>query len=280
MRRRRWDGVSLGALVWIGIVVAVAVAGSLLAPYKPFAMVQVDGKVGELLPPMPGHWLGTTSLGHDVLSQLLLGARTAVVVGLSAAAVTVALGMLVGLVSGYYRGTTDTLLMRLADLAYAIPFEPLAIVLLAVLGTSETIIVVAIVCLFWRQSARVIRNQVLTVSQRPFVKAAKLSGAGNAYIIVRHLLPQAAGMALVYMPVAFGNAILAEASVDFLGFGNPAIVSWGGMLRSAFTNGAIGNAVWWSLSPGLAITLTTAAVYLASWPLEEILDPRLRRRAA
>lgn len=275
------DPFVVAALCWLGLVVIVTVIAPAIAPYQPFAMTQdAAGQLARLKPPSAQHWLGTTLLGYDVFSQLVLGTRTAFLVGLSAAVVSVALGLVVGLASGYYRGVTDSVLMRLTDVAYAIPFEPLAIVLLSVLSRSEVTMVLTIVFLFWRQSARVVRNQVLTSRQRPFIKSARLSGASHLYILTRHLLPLAANLAFVYMPVAFGNAILAEASIDFLGFGNPNIVSWGGMLRSAFTQGAIGNALWWSLSPGLCITVTTAAVYLASRPLEEWLDPRLRERTS
>jgi len=275
--RLRSDPLASGALVWLAVVFAVAIGGRDLAAYGPFDMTRdAHGLLENLRPPSPAHWLGTTDLGNDVWSQLVLGTRTTVAVGLTAAVVSVGLGLAIGLVSGYWGGTADLVLMRLVEVAYAIPFEPLAILLLSLLTRNIGTMILAIVSLFWRQSARVVRTQVLAVRDRPFVKSARVSGVHPMVIILRHILPNVAGLAFVYLPVAFGNAIVAAATISFLGFGNPNLISWGEMLRSAFTEGAVGTALWWSLPPGLCIMLTTTAVYLAMRPLEAALDPRLR----
>lgn len=258
--------------------VVVGIFAPYLSPYDPKQMIdRPDGSLAFLSPPSPRHWLGTTDLGRDVLSQVIMGTRVALIVGFLAALLVTVIGTLIGLLAGYYRGWVDDVLMRLVDLAYSIPFEPFAIVLVGLLEPSIWTIIIAISLLTWRAPARVIRAQVLSVAQRPFVKAARVAGASNFRIIFVHIAPNILPLTFVYMTIEFGIAIVAEASVSFLGFGDPHVESWGKTLQLAFLTGAIRKAWWWAIPPGLCITLIVLSVFFLSRAYEEVINPRLRR---
>lgn len=271
------DRLALCGSIWLILLVIVATVAPAIAPYDPNAMLRNEsGRLAALQPPSAAYWFGTTNLGRDVLSQVLMGARSVLQVGIIASIVTTVTGSLLGLISGFYKGLVDDLLMRIVEVAYSIPFEPLAILMLSLVSRDHWTIVLAIGMLFWRQPARVVRNQTLSLRERGYVLAARAAGAGDLRILATHLVPNLLPIAFVYVPVAFGNAILAEASISFLGFGNPDVISWGQIMRGAFTEGATVQAWWWALAPGLAITVTTAAVFFATRPFEVILNPRLR----
>ncbi|HET8754532.1 MAG TPA: ABC transporter permease [Solirubrobacteraceae bacterium] len=274
------DPLAVAAGVVLLIFLFVAVFGPLLAPYDPTERTRTaTGELAYLQPPSSEHLLGTTNLGRDVFSQLLVGARAALIVGGIAALAEAVIGVLLGLVAGYRKGWVDGLVMRALDVAYALPVEPVAIVLLVFLGQSIWTIVLAIVLLSWRAAARVIRAQVLSISARSFVKGARAVGASDRRIMFRHILPNVLPIAVVYLPVGFGNAIIAEAAISFLGFGDPDTITWGMMLHEVFTAGATETAWWWVISPGLAITIVVAAVFFITRAFEDILNPRLIGRS-
>jgi peptide/nickel transport system permease protein len=261
--------------VLLGFMV-IAVIGPWIVPYDPTERTDgPDGGLAYLFPPSSEHLLGTTNLGRDIFSQLLVGARAALLVGGIAAVAEAVIGVLFGLVAGYYKGFVDNIVMRALDVAYALPIEPVAIVLLVFLGQSIWTVILAIVLLSWRAAARVIRAQVLSVSSRSFVKGARAVGASNPRIMFRHILPNVLPIAVVYLPVGFGNAIIAEAAISFLGFGDPNTTTWGQMLHEVFTAGATDTAWWWVLAPGLAITVVVASVFFVTRAFEDILNPRL-----
>jgi peptide/nickel transport system permease protein len=182
--------------------------------------------------------------------------------------------------AGYIRGGVDTIISRTVEVWYAIPSEPFAIVLLVILEPSLLTLILAISLTYWRRPTRVVRNQVLTLSESGFIKSARVAGAGTTWIIMRHLVPLSLPLALVYVPIGFANAVLAEASLSFLGFGDPTLVSWGGIMRDAFIGGALTSGWWWIVTPGIAITLTALAIFLVSRPIEEVVDPRLASQEA
>jgi len=278
--RVKSDPLALGAGVVLLVFVLVALFGPLLVPYDPTERTRTaTGELAYLQPPGSEHLLGTTNLGRDVFSQLLVGARAALIVGGIAALAEAVIGVLLGLIAGYHKGIVDSIVMRSLDVAYALPVEPVAIVLLVFLGQSIWTIVLAIVLLSWRAAARVIRAQVLSVSARSFVKGARAVGASDRRIMFRHILPNVLPIAVVYLPVGFGNAIIAEAAISFLGFGDPDTTTWGMMLHEVFTAGATETAWWWVLSPGLAITVVVAAVFFITRAFEDILNPRLTGRS-
>jgi peptide/nickel transport system permease protein len=256
--------------------IALAVTGGFLAPYDPQTIHYLpDGQVARLLSPSSAHWLGTTYYGRDVLSQLMVGARVPVVVGLLAAVFITTIGTNIGLVAGYYGGRLGAVLMRITDLAFGIPFLPFAVVLVALLKPSLVNMIITIVCLMWRTTARVIRAQVLSLKERPFIKAAKVAGASNLRIIYVHLLPNVLPMSMLYVTFGIAWAVTAEASLSFLGFGDPQSTSWGQMLYEAFTSGSIRQAHWWTLPPGLCISMFVISAFLIGRYLERFAHPKL-----
>lgn len=275
----RRDPLALAGAVVLAVFLFIAVFGSWLAPYDPLERTRAaNGSLAYLLPPSGDHLLGTTNFGRDIFSQLLVGARAALLVGGLAAIAEAGIGVLLGLVAGYFKGPVDNVIMRALDVAYALPIEPVAIVLLVFIGQSIWTVILAIVLLSWRSAARVIRAQVLSVSARSFVKGARAIGVSDRHIIFRHILPNVLPIGAVYLPVGFGNAIVAAAAISFLGFGDPDLTTWGGMLREVFDAGAASSAFVWVLAPGMAITVVVASVFFLTRSFESVLNPRLGTR--
>lgn len=255
---------------------------ALLAPYimtyDPMAYQYVDGKLARSYPPSNLFWLGTTHYGRDVFSQVIIGSRVALTVGLIAAFFLSFIGTNVGLIAGYYGGRIESLLMRINDVAFGIPFLPFAIVLIALTGPSIWNIIITICVLLWRTTARVIRSQVLSIKERPFITAARVSGASDLRIMYIHILPNVLPMSLLYIALGIAWATLAEASLSFLGFGDPRMVSWGKMLYYTFLTGSARSDWWNVLPPGICITLFVISAFMVGQAYEEVINPRLRKR--
>lgn len=272
---RSWSG-AFAALVLLTVVV-VAVFAPELSPYDPLANhYDAAGHLLRLDAPSAQHLLGTTYYGLDVLSELVWGTRIVLIVGITCAVLIGAIGSNVGLIAGYYGGRVNSLLMRVTDLAFGIPFLPFAVVLVALLRPSLSNTIIAISVLMWRTSARVIRSQVLVIRERGFIKAARITGASDLRILYVHILPNVLPMILLYLAFDVAYAVLAEASISFLGFGDPNTVSWGQMLYLAYVSGSIRQAWWWTIPPGLAISLFVIAVFLLGREYERLANPRLR----
>ncbi|WP_440770643.1 ABC transporter permease [Natronorubrum sp. DTA28] len=233
---------------------------------------------GRLESPSAAHPLGTTDMGRDVLSQVIAGTRVTLLVGSLAAFMAVFIGTNVGLVSAYFGGWVDDVLMRITDIVYGVPFLPFAIVLVAILGNSLVNIIVAIVLILWRSTARVIRSQVLSHKQRPYVESAQAIGAGHLRIMYRHILPNVLPLTFLYAAFAVGWAVIAEASLSFLGFGDPNMLSWGEMIYNVYTANAIREAWWWVFPPGICIMLFVMSVFFIGRTLEEVVNPELRHQ--
>lgn len=267
----------IGTILYI-FFIGVAILAPYIAPYGPLEVVQEDGIWLANEEPSERFLLGTTNLGRDIFSQLVYGSRTALLVGFSAAVAVAFTGTLVGLVSGYFGGLVEAGLMRLADVAFGIPFLPFIIVLVAFMEPSIWNIVVAMALLLWRDTGRVIRSQVLVVKEKAFVSAARVSGASDWRIIFLYIAPSILPLSFLYGSLAIGWAILTEASVSFLGFGDPNAVSWGFMLQDAFVSQAMSRGAWyWIIPPGVAIMLSVMAGFFIGRGFEEVLFPRLRR---
>ncbi len=241
--------------------------------------VGTDPFVDRLASPSRDHFFGTTHLGRDIFSQTIHGARTALLVGLLAAFMVVMIGTNVGLIAGYFKGYTGSFLMRFVDVMYALPFEPFALVLVLIFRPSLTIIVLAIGLLTWRTTARIIRSQVLSISERPFVKAAKVAGASHWRILYVHIAPNVLPLAFLQLAVAMAFAITAEATLSFLGLGPPQLHSWGSVLHEARLSGAWRAAWWWIIPPGIFIMLTVVSTFFIARALEVLTNPRLARRS-
>lgn len=231
-------------------------------------------------PPSLQHPFGTDSKGSDIFSQFLNGAELAFLIGLSIAMVSVVVGTLAGIVAGYWGGKwVDSLIMRVADILICIPLIPLLIVIGAIAGALSLTSFILIMSIFsWSGTCRVVRSQVLSLRTRPYVDSARVAGASNLRIMFRHIAPNVLPLAFYEMTMIVGAAILTEASVSFLGFGDPTQMSWGMMLQFCRATGHTYKAIWWLLPPGLGIAFLSASFYMIGRAFDEIVNPRLRER--
>ena len=251
------------AFVCLMIILLLGLVGPEVAPY-PFNEQQrtAEGELKRYVSPSLEHPLGTNDRGEDVLSRLLYGARATVITGLLAGTLMLSIGLFVGVTAGYVGGRTDGLLMRFVDLMYGIPFIPFAIVLITFFGAGFYTTIAIIGLVIWRFIARVIRSQVLQIKQRPYIMAAKASGASTPWIIRKHILPNIANMAALFFAMGVGLAIIEQAGLSFIGVTTPFIPTWGIMLRNAHNAGRVAEAWWWSFPPGIMISLTVLSLYL------------------
>ncbi|NLJ78805.1 MAG: ABC transporter permease [Tissierellia bacterium] len=279
LQNLRRDKLALFGVAILIFFILVGIFANVIAPYEPSERhYNAERQIRRLEGPSSEHWFGTTDVGRDIFSQVVLGTRTALLVGILAALLVTLVGSSVGIISGYFGGITDSILMRIVDFFYAIPFIPFVIVLSAVLNPSIWNIILAVSLLSWRTVARMVRSQVLSISKRPFIKAAKVSGAGDLRIMFKYILPNVIPIILLEMAFMVNWAIMAEASVAFLGFGDPDKQSWGQILHFSFVTGNSRNAWWWTAAPGVAIVLLLISIFFVARALEEVIDPRLRRR--
>ncbi len=244
--------------------------------YNP--MTGVDPDIHYSVGPSWRHWLGTDFMGRDILSQLLAGARVAFMVGVSAAVMSIFMGTTIGMIAGYMGRFMDTLLMRLADMIMVMPTLLVVLILASVFGQLNIWTIVVIIALFrWPGVSRVIRGQTLSLKQRSFIEAAKVAGASHLRIIGRHIMPNVLPLAFLFMTFRVTSAIIIEAALAFLGFGDPGTVSWGMMLQWVWKTGHMFRAPYWLLPPGICISLITLSFYMLGRAMDEVLDPRLRR---
>jgi peptide/nickel transport system permease protein len=266
-----------GLAIYVLLVIVAVFADQLMTQDPMQILFRANGRVASNQPMGGAYLLGTTSLGRDIFSQLVAGSRSALMVGLTAAICVAAVGTLVGLLAGYFGGRIDALLMRLADVALAIPFLPFVIVLAGFFRANTWNVVIAVALLLWPNTARVIRAQVLTVKERAYVEAARVTGASDMRILFVHVAPNILPLTFLYGSVAIGWAILTEAAVSFVGFGDPSRISWGYMLQDAFVSQALSRGSWnWFLPPGIAIILVVVAGFFLARGAEEVLFPKLR----
>jgi peptide/nickel transport system permease protein len=256
----------------LGIILVAAVFAERLAPYGP----NEQDILKRLQPPgIPGHVLGTDEVGRDILSRLIHGARISLLIGVIAVGVSCPLGVLVGLVAGYAGRRTDDVLMHVTDIQLAIPTILLAIAVVAVLGPGLPNVIITLSVTGWTLYARLVRGQTMTVKTRDFVQAARANGAGDARIVLRHVLPNVFSPVIVVAVFAVANMIVLEATLSFLGLGvEPSVVTWGRMLNGGRL---YLNTAWWLTAfPGFAIFVTVLAVNLLGDHLRDWLDPQLR----
>ena len=267
------------ALVFLLVFLAMALFGPWAAPYGPFETIyDQDEMPVRLAGPSAQHWLGTTNHGVDVFSQLLWGARIALVVGVLSALGSVLLGTLIGLLAGYFGGLVDEIIMRLTDIAYGIPFLPFALVVIAIVQPSIGLIIILVIAFLWRTTARVIRSQVLTLRERPFVLAARAAGLSEFAILFRHVAPNVLPLSFLYVAIGVQAGVMSEAALSFLGFGDPNVMSWELMLNDAFRAGAMRSAWWWVLPPGICLSILVISTFMVTRAYEELVNPRLRKR--
>ncbi|MDP6792052.1 MAG: ABC transporter permease [Arenicellales bacterium] len=263
----------------VALFLVVAIFAPWLAPHDPWEMqFDSEGSFASLRPPSWQFPIGTTHLGYDLFSQLILATRTTLIIGAVSGFISIAIGANVGLVAGYYGGKVDEILMRLTDVLYGMPFLPFVIVLIALFGRKLEFVILAIVLIIWRTSARVIRAQTISIKQRQFITAARARGCSDLRIIYKHILPNVLPLLLLYAAFNIAWSIITEASASFLGFGDADTISWGGMLYELWLSGKTRVAWWWFAAPSLCIVILVTSLVFVSRAYEEIANPRLRKR--
>jgi peptide/nickel transport system permease protein len=269
VRRRTLGAVGAAFILLMAVVAALA---PVLVTHNPLAT-----DYGAMLaPPSAQHWLGTDTHGRDVYSRLIYGSRTALLVGLGASVLGATLGALIGVASAYFGGRFDLVLQRFMDVFLSLPVIILALAVVVILGTGAINVILAIMIPMIPRCALVIRSSSLAIREMPYVDAARAAGFGHARIILRHMLPNVMAPYLIMLTAFLGQAILAEASLSFLGLGvQEPTAAWGLMLRGAAVEFAE-TAPWMGIFPGLAISLAVFAFNLFGDSLRDALDPRLR----
>lgn len=260
----------------LAAIIFIAVFAPAIAPYDPYELVKVTTS-DVMAPPSMIHPLGQDEAGKDLLSSLLYGARISLIVGFTASLLTIILGGTLGMVAGYMGGWTEMIIMRITDIVLVIPALPLMLVIIAVAGRSLQNIILVIGLLSWTYMARVVRAQVLSVKERTFILRAKSFGSSAIRIMVFHVLPQVIPVIFAEATLDVSFAILSEATLSFMGLGDPTLISWGGMLNRAFLRGAVTGGAWWYLiPPGLALAWVTLSLSFFSNAIQEIINPRLK----
>ena len=271
---RRFLGRHSMLALGLGLVLIMslaAMAAPLLAPYDP--NMPHDA---VFAPPSSEFWLGTDRLGRDIFSRLLYGGRVSLWVGFVAVGISTLIGVVLGLVSGYFRGWVDELIMRVVDVMLCFPSFFLILSVIAFLEPSLTNIMIVIGLTSWMGVARLVRAETLSLREREFVDAARLAGCSTRYILWRHILSNALAPVLISATLGVAGAILMESGLSFLGLGlQPPDASWGNMLMEG--KSALEIAPWLSVYPGMAILLTVLGYNLLGESLRDMADPRLRR---
>ncbi len=260
---------------------AVIIALLLLALLAPYLTIYdpVRASLSEPMhPPSIDHPFGTDHLGRDLFSRLLYGTRVSLMVGISAAALAVGLGAVIGLFSGYYGGRIDSILMRLVDTVYCPPETILLMVLVTMFTRNVWTIILAIGLTHWMSTARLVRSETLSIRQRPFVESAVALGARDGYILLRHITPNLLYIAVISVTLMTAHAILTESFLSFLGLGIPPhLPSWGNMLNEAQRD--IMRGIWWTtLFPGMMIVITVLSINLLGEDLKKRLAPNREGR--
>jgi peptide/nickel transport system permease protein len=281
-------GMLIAGLVLTGLLILTALLAPLLAPYGFNQLRDADGPFGAQQPPSAEHWLGTTVGGFDVLSRVIYGSRTALLVMVIAIAASLVIGVLLGLVSGYFGGWLDRVLVVAADAIYAFPSLLLAIVLAIVISGGQSSMwggvlaaALSITVVFTPQYLRVVRAETIRIKSEAFVESARVIGASNGRIMTKHVLRNATRTLPLIITLNASEAVLTLAGLGFLGFGiEPTkAAEWGYDLNRAIAD--VTSGIWWtSVFPGLAIVLSVLGITLVGESLNDLADPRLRTRRA
>jgi len=285
----RDNKLGMGGVCVLVIFAVMAITAPLLATVKDPAGT-LEPNSGTIYNPMPPsfspspvtgviHPFGTDAKGQDVYSLTLFGARASIEVGLAASMISIMLGTMIGLGAGYFGRVLGEILMRITDFFLVLPWFPLMIVMMAILGRHFIIVIIVIGITSWPSTARVVRAQVLTVKERQFIVRARAIGAGDGHIIGKHILPNVLPLIFANTVLLIANAIFSEAFLDFFGLGDPSIISWGSMLEAAYEQVALlRNAWWWVAAPGISIVAIVLAFSLVGYAIDDVMNPKLRKR--
>ncbi|MFD1941424.1 ABC transporter permease [Paradevosia shaoguanensis] len=271
LRRFLKHKAAVAGLLFLLVMGLIVLIGPIVSPYafdaQDFMLIGSPGPISS------AHWLGTDELGRDALTRLIHGGRISLAVGLAGAIVSTVVGTLVGAMAGFYRGWTDTILMRFTDVILCIPTLPLVLLLSGLFRPSPPLLVAIVGILIWMGTARLVRSQFLALREREFVEAARALGAGGARLMFRHILPNAIGPITVAATLAVGSAIMLESALSFLGFGiQPPVPTWGNLLNSA--SSWLSVAPWLAIPPGLCILFTVLSVNFLGDGLRDALEPK------
>ncbi|MEV4648796.1 ABC transporter permease [Saccharopolyspora sp. NPDC049357] len=273
----RADRAGLVGLVVLAAIVLLALLAPLLTDSTGLDVTRATG--AALQAPSAEYPLGTDESGRSVLLLTWWGARVSLVVGLSAAILSVLIGALVGVAAAHFGGWTSRILLRFTDFFLVLPSLVLAIALSTVLERGLWTIVLAIGVTSWPHTARVVRAQTLTIEARPYIERSRALGAGHGHVIFKHVLPAVLPLVFANTTLSVASSIISESTLSFLGLGDPSRVSWGTMLKSAMDTGAVTGGAWWYLlPPGLGIVLVVLGFTLCGRALEAVFNPRLRGR--
>ncbi len=255
----------------------LAIFGPYIAPYE---VDLTHSEFDYLMPQSPEHWMGTDPLGQDIFSELLYGARTSITVGIIAAMIASFLGAGIGLYSGYVGGWKDEAVMRLNDIVLSIPWLVLMIIIAAFIGEIDLFSIILVIGLTgWSGTARLVRAQVLSVRERQYIERARAIGAGDMHIIRAHILPNTFPLVFANTILTVAISILSEATLSFLGMRPQGAVTWGTMLSYAQDSNAFMIGLhWWIIAPGLCIVLVVLGFTLLGYALDDVMNPKLRKR--
>jgi len=279
-RRNAMGMIGLSILV---VFVLMAVLGPIFlhkytSPYAPNS-ISWAGVNPMYHPPSSDYWFGTDFHGRDVFTLTVLGTRASLIVGILASLISIVIGTAVGVTSGFMGKRADELLMRFTDFFLVIPWFPLMIVIAMIMGRSFTNVIIVIGITSWPSTARIVRAQVLTVKEKGFVERARSVGSGGLRIISRHIMPNVFPLIFANTILLVANSIFSESFLDFFGLGDLNIISWGVMLENAYDDAAFTSFAWWYiLAPGACIVILIMAFYLVGDALDEVLNPKLRKR--
>ncbi len=273
-RRYRTHRAGLVGLAALGLFALVALTAPLTVGSDVAGVTDAPG--GPLESPSGEFPLGTDQFGRNLLGLVVWGARVSLLVGLLAAVLSVAIGAVVGITAGHFRGAYATVLMRITDWFLVMPTLVLAIALATVMSRSLGTVILAIGVTSWPTTARLVRAQTLAVESRPYIERSRALGGGHWHVMTRHVLPNVMPLVLAQTTLMVSSSILAEATLAFLGLGDPTVVSWGGLLQDAREAGAVSSGDWWYLvPPGIAIAAVALAFTLCGRAVESVLNPRL-----
>jgi len=275
--KRSWGGM-LGLSILVFFVL-MAVFAPLLATFENSDDISWNRVNPAYAPPSAKYIFGTDYYGRDVYSMTVWGTRASLIVGFLASLISIVLGTVIGLSAGYFGKVTDEVLMRFTDFFLVIPWFPLMIVFATLLGRSFENVIIVIGITSWPSTARVVRSQVLSVKEKAFIERAICVGAGSSRIISKHVLPNVFPLIFANTILLVANSIFSESFLDFFGLGDPRVVSWGIILETAYEKGAFNSYAWWNIFfPGFFIIILIMAFYLIGDALDEVLNPKLRRR--
>lgn len=265
---------SVGGVV-LGIFILIAIFAPWLSPQDP-----TSPGYQMMKGPTLNHLMGTDHMGRDLLSRLMYGTKTSMIVGVTAAGVAMLIGTFVGIVSGYFGGAVGELFMRITDMFLVMPYIPLMIILASIFGRSLFNIIFVIGITQWSWTARIVRSETLSLKERPFIERARAIGSSASHIMSTQVLPNVVPLVIANAILTVSGAIISEATLSFIGLGDPTLISWGGILSSAFDNNAVVTGAWWFvIPPGVSIVLLALSFAFIGHAVDEVFNPKLRERS-